>query len=105
MNKYTLSYWFLYGNVHGLVFAKNRPVSLNWSDYTRHVLQPFGSGIIPVGMSDEFATDQIPCLIEQHFTNMRRCIHEPSMHVTLIIVALYKKAYLRVAPDQQTFLW
>ena len=71
MNKYTLSYRFLYGNVHGLVFAKNRPVSLNWSDYTRQVLQPFGNGIIPVGMSDEFVTDQIPCLIEQHFTNMR----------------------------------
>ena len=35
-NKYTLSYMyrFLYGNVHGCVFAKNRPVSLNWSDYT-----------------------------------------------------------------------
>ena len=81
VNKYTLSYRFLYGNVHGLVFAKNRPFSLNWSDYTRQVLQPFGSGIIPVGMSDEFVTDQIPCLIEQHFTNMRRCIHEPSMHV------------------------
>ena len=24
----------LYGNVHGCVFAKNRPVALNWSDYT-----------------------------------------------------------------------
>ena len=23
----------LNGNVHGCVFAKNRPVSLNWSDY------------------------------------------------------------------------
>ena len=33
MNKYTLSYRFLNGNVHGCVFAKNRPVSLNWSDY------------------------------------------------------------------------
>ena len=28
VNKYTLSYRFLYGNVHGCVFAKNRPVSL-----------------------------------------------------------------------------
>ena len=72
VNKYTLSYRFLYGNVHGLVFAKNCPVSLNWSDYIRQVLQPFGSGIIPVGMSDKFVTDQIPCLIEQLFTNMRR---------------------------------
>ena len=35
VNKYTLSYRFLNGNVHGCVFAKNRPVSLNWSDYTR----------------------------------------------------------------------
>ena len=30
----TLAYRFLNGNVHGCVFAKNRPVSLNWSDYT-----------------------------------------------------------------------
>ena len=29
----TLSYRFLYGNVQGCVFAKNRPVSLNWTDY------------------------------------------------------------------------
>ena len=35
MNKYTLAYRFLNGNVHGCVFAKNRPVSLNWSDYRR----------------------------------------------------------------------
>ena len=34
VNKYTLSYRFLYGNVQGCVFAKNRPVSLNWTDYT-----------------------------------------------------------------------
>ena len=34
VNKYTLSYRFLNGNVYGCVFAKNRPVSLNWSDYT-----------------------------------------------------------------------
>ena len=27
-------YRFLNGNVHGCVFAKNRPVSLNWTDYT-----------------------------------------------------------------------
>ena len=33
MNKYTLDYRILNGNVHGCVFAKNRPVSLNWSDY------------------------------------------------------------------------
>ena len=33
MNEYTLPYRFLNGNVHGCVFAKNRPVSLNWSDY------------------------------------------------------------------------
>ena len=33
MNRYTLFYPFLYGNVHGCVFAKNRPVSLNWTDY------------------------------------------------------------------------
>ena len=32
MNKYTLSYRFLNGNVHGCVFAKNRQVSLNWTD-------------------------------------------------------------------------
>ena len=25
---------YLYGNVYGCVFAKNRPVSLNWSNYT-----------------------------------------------------------------------
>ena len=34
VNKYTLSYRILHGNVHGYVFAKNRPVSLNWTDYT-----------------------------------------------------------------------
>ena len=34
VNKYTLSYRFLHGNVQGCVFAKNRPVSLNWTDYT-----------------------------------------------------------------------
>ena len=33
MDKYTLSYRILNGNVHGCVFAKNRPVSLNWPDY------------------------------------------------------------------------
>ena len=33
VNKYTLSYRFLHGNVHGCVFAKDRPVSLNWTDY------------------------------------------------------------------------
>ena len=33
MNKYTLAYRFLNGKVHGCVFAKNHPVSLNWSDY------------------------------------------------------------------------
>ena len=38
MNKYTLSYRFLNGYVHGCVFAKNRPVSLNWSDYTYSVI-------------------------------------------------------------------
>ena len=39
MNKYTLNYRFLNGNVHGCVFAKNRPVSLNWSDYKFKVLK------------------------------------------------------------------
>ena len=34
MNKYTLSYRFLYGKVQGCVCAKNRPVSINWTDYT-----------------------------------------------------------------------
>ena len=34
VNKYTLSYRFLYGNVQGCVFAKNRPVSLIWTDYS-----------------------------------------------------------------------
>ena len=33
--KYTPSYRFLYGNVQGRVFAKNRPVSPNWTDYTK----------------------------------------------------------------------
>ena len=36
MNKYTLSNRFLNGNVHGCVFAKNRPVSLNWPDYNKN---------------------------------------------------------------------
>ena len=33
VNKYTLSYRFLHGNEQVCVFAKNRPVSLNWTDY------------------------------------------------------------------------
>ena len=33
MNEYTLSYRVLNGNVHRCVFASNRPVSLNWTDY------------------------------------------------------------------------
>ena len=37
VHKYTLSYRFLNGNVHGRVFAKNRPVSLNWTDCTEVV--------------------------------------------------------------------
>ena len=37
VNKYTLSYRFLYGNVQGCVFAKHRPVSLNWTDYSLRV--------------------------------------------------------------------
>ena len=36
VNKYTLSYRFLYGNVQGCVYAKNRPVSLTWTDYTKY---------------------------------------------------------------------
>ena len=35
MSEYTLSYPFLYGKVHGCVFAKSRPVSLIWSDYKK----------------------------------------------------------------------
>ena len=34
VNKYSLSYRFLHENVQGCVFAKNRPVSLNWTNYT-----------------------------------------------------------------------
>ena len=41
VNKYTLSYRLLYGNVQGHVFAKNCPVSLNWSDYMKGVLMLF----------------------------------------------------------------
>ena len=33
VNKYGLSYRSLYENVQGCVFAKNSPVSLNWTDY------------------------------------------------------------------------
>ena len=33
VNRYTLSYRFLYGNVQGCVIAKNRQVSLNWTEY------------------------------------------------------------------------
>ena len=43
VNKYTLSYRFLYGNVQGCVFAKNRPVSLNWTDYNYMYLYLFHS--------------------------------------------------------------
>ena len=42
MNKFTLSYRFLNGNVHGCVFAKNRPVSLNWTDYMVLAFQSTG---------------------------------------------------------------
>ena len=34
VNKYTLYNRFLNGNVQGCVFAKNRAVILNWTDYT-----------------------------------------------------------------------
>ena len=37
VNRYTMSYRFLYGNVQGRVFAKNRPVSLNWTDYISYL--------------------------------------------------------------------
>ena len=33
VDKHTLSYRLLYGNVQGCVFAKNRPVTINWPDY------------------------------------------------------------------------
>ena len=38
VNKYTLSYRFLNETVHGCVFAENRPVSLNWTDYILKVI-------------------------------------------------------------------
>ena len=44
MNKYYLSYRFLNGNVHGCVFAKNRTVSLNWSDYIKVCVCVGGGG-------------------------------------------------------------
>ena len=50
MNKHSLSYRFLNGNVHGCVFAKNRPVSLNWPDYTdphREPIRPLASPLTP----------------------------------------------------------
>ena len=37
---------------------------------SQQVLQTRGRSTLPVGMSDWFVTDQKPCLIEQHFTNM-----------------------------------
>ena len=43
VNKHTLSYRLLNGNVHGCVFAKNRPVSLNWPDYIRILFNVFGA--------------------------------------------------------------
>ena len=39
VNKYTLSYRFLNSNVHGCVFAKVRPVSLNRSDYNHYKVE------------------------------------------------------------------
>ena len=40
-------------------------------DGSQQVLQTRGSSALPVGMSDGFETDQMPYLIEQHFTNSR----------------------------------
>ena len=50
-------------------------------DGSRQVLQTCGSGTLPVSMSDGFVTDQIPCLINKHFTSTRIWINEPIMHV------------------------
>ena len=40
-------------------------------DGSQQILQTRGSSALPVGMSDGFETDQMPYLIEQHFTNSR----------------------------------
>ena len=40
-------------------------------DGSRQVLQACGSSTVPVGISDELETDQMPCLIEHYFTNTR----------------------------------
>ena len=48
VNEYTLSYRFLNGSVRGCVLAKNRPVSLNWSDYScsKEILPEEGLSVI-----------------------------------------------------------
>ena len=48
VNKYTLSYRFLYGNVQGCVFAKNRPVSLNHLNWTDYILLDFCRLIVKI---------------------------------------------------------
>ena len=37
-------------------------------DGSRQVLQTCGGGNLTVRMSDGFVTDQIPCLVDKHFT-------------------------------------
>ena len=47
------------------------------------ILRTGGSGTIPVGMSDGFVTDKMPCLMEKHFINTCIWINEPRMYVWL----------------------
>ena len=56
MNKYTLSYRFLNGNVHGCVFAKNRPVGLYISTRLDNRQDgPLGGG----GLQGRYCADEI----------------------------------------------
>ena len=67
-------------------------------DGTHQVLQPCGSDILPVGM-------HIPDTLLEGSTTLQTCVDEFMNPACMFdIVALYKQAYLRVAPDHQTCL-
>ena len=71
VNKYTLFYRFLYGNVQRCVFAKNRPVSLNWTDYrfAGFVCQSASHGLI-LGFCAQAIVGQNHNQLCTHSTNL-----------------------------------
>ena len=83
MNRYTLSDRFLNGNVHRCVFAKNRPVSLKWSDYT------IITNYVKTGFRENYVVST--------FMFCKRKIKNPSE--LIFSLNLYALAFLQTSPD------